>query len=70
MWYALWYIAMGCIAVVAAIMGEDISPSTIDYLNHTYTVTNLMLAAGIIGICSRLDKLVEAQKKVLKGGGV
>lgn len=69
MWYSLWYIAMGWIVAIAAILGENIPPSMMDFMDRNYTVTSLIIAFGIVGICSRIDKLIEAQKK-LKGGGV
>lgn len=68
MWYAIGYVVMGGMAVVAAIDGGFLPGELLDYLNRVYTTPNMLLALGIIGICSRLDKLIEAHKKASEEG--
>lgn len=59
MTYALIYVFFWAIWLYGNVTGFDFS---MDY-SHLFSDTNVLMAFGIIGICNRLDKLIELNKK-------
>ena len=59
MTFVIVYLILGAVEVVACIAHGSVLT---DGFKNLYSMKNLLIAAGIIGICSRLDKKAKEGK--------
>jgi glutaredoxin len=60
---AVAYVCIAVITVLGLLLGkEPPTESMIQSINVFITWPNVLIASGVIGVCSRLDKIIKQRK--------